>query len=147
MINWTVFIIMVHLKTSVFGELIELIKKAFEQTHTVSLAMQKYQGIEELIRVGNKKEIWDMLQEYLRQNASFINQFTWLTNLEVYKASPDYYDSVSVAELITQLRIAFRFSIMRDAFNARAKVTFKEKLKKMLLDSRLFTKEELRLLI
>ena len=130
-----------------FGELIELVKKAFEQTHTVSLAMQKYQTIEELITGGDKQEIWDMLQAYLRQNASFINQFTWLTNLKVYKASPDYYDSVSVAELITQLRIAFRFSIMSDAFNARAKSAFKDKLKKMLMASGLFTKEELRLLI
>ena len=68
-----------------FGELIELVKKAFEQTHMVSLAMQKYQTIEELINGGDKQEIWDVMQAYLRQNASFINQFTWLTNLEVHK--------------------------------------------------------------
>lgn len=130
-----------------FGELIELVKKAFEQTHTISLAMQKYQAIEELVGAGDKKEIWDMLQAYLRQNALFINQFSWLTNLEVHKVSSDYYDSVSVDELINHLRIAFRFSILKDAVNARAKSAFKDKLKKLLLSSGLFTNTELSLLI
>lgn len=38
-----------------FSKLIDFIKKAFEQTHTVSLAMQKYQSAEKLISTGDKK--------------------------------------------------------------------------------------------
>lgn len=125
------------------SKLVEIIKKASEATHTVLLVSKNSQKAICAIECNDKKIMWGVLQEYLRQYILFINSFTFLTNIRVNKVSSDYYDSITADNIAKQLQVVIQFIYVQELVNNTNKCVLKNKVKSELEHRGIFTKEEL----
>lgn len=126
------------------SKLVEIIKKAADVTHTVLLAGRKSKKALDAAETNDKMLLWNVLQEYIRQYASFINSVTFFTNIRVNEVSGDYYDSITADEMAKQLRMIVKFVYIKEFADSAAKSALKGLVKKMLPKSGTFTEEELK---
>lgn len=122
------------------------VKKAAEMTHTVIMATQKSEKAVFAIQSQDKSTKWIVLQEYLKEYGSFINETTSLTGIRVYPVNKEFYDTVGVQEIDQQLQIVIGIVYLKDAVHSVAKESFKECLKKQLKQSGLLTEAQSNLL-
>lgn len=126
------------------SKFVEIIKKAADTTHTFLFARQKSQKALDAAETNDKMLMWNVLQEYIRQYASFINSVSALTNIQVNKVLDDYYDSVTADEIAKQLRTIVKFVYIKEFADSAAKSALKDLVKKILPKSGIFTEEKLK---
>lgn len=129
------------------SEFVETIKEAAEATHSFLVANEKSKKAMQAIESNDKAYMWNVLQEYLRQYTSFINNFTFLTNIQISKVSSDYYDSITTDGIAKQLQVVIQFIYVEELVNNANKSVLKNKVKSLLAKSGIFTQEELRFIL
>ena len=128
------------------AKLFEYVKKAAQMTHTVIMAKQKTEKADSAIKSQDKSTKWIVLQEYLKDYGSFINETTALTGVHVCPVNKEFYDAVGVREIDQQLQIVIGIVYLKDVLHSAAKESFKGCLKKLLKQSGLLTEAQLNLL-
>lgn len=119
------------------------VKKAAEMTHTVIMAERKSRKAVSAIQSQDKSIKWMILQEYLKEYGTYINETTPLTGVQVYPVDKEFYDTVEIREIDQQLQIVIGIVYLKDAAHSVAKESFKECLKKLLKKSGILTETQL----
>ena len=122
---------------------IECIKKACNMVHIIASAEMKTEKAQKVLISENKAEVWEVLQEYLREYAEFINSNTKLTGLLVYRVDLEYYEKATILSLKQQVKTVIAFVYYKEALVSSAKELFKQCLKKLLKGTGLFKEKEL----
>lgn len=126
------------------ANLVEIIKKAANATHTLLKAAGKCKKAWNAIESGDKVTMLKALQEYYQEYAAFINRYSHITNVRIYRVPLDYYDSVTTDKLAAELQMVTKFIYIKELSEYGAKSALKEKAKKMLKNSGIFTDAELK---
>ena len=121
----------------------ESIVKACEKLHVVAVAMKKSEKARNILKSEDKMAIWNVLQEYLREYADFINSHKRLTGMEVYKVDKNYFETITLTELKRQVKGAIAFVYLKEAMITIAKETFKQCLKSVLKETKMFSEKEI----
>ena len=122
------------------------VKKASEATHTIVLANRKSQKAHEAIARPEKETKWTVLQEYMREYTPFINSTTTITGICAQPVDINFYHRLTLNELDYALQITIGFVYFREALRSVEKATYKNCLKKLLKQTRLFDDSILELL-
>lgn len=125
---------------------IDSIKKAAEAVHAAKVAYNKSNAAREAITMTDKKAMWDILQQYFKEYKEFINKMTILTGYYIYSVDANFYEQCSIDDIRKQLENVIGFVYAKEALASVAKENFKQCLKKILKESKLFTDSELALL-
>lgn len=130
-------------KTEVF---IDAIKKAAKAVHIVGNAYRKCGMAYNALSFIDKREMWEVLQLYLRKYKDFINNLTILTGCYVFNVDKNFYEQCSVEDIQRQLENIIGFVYAKEALTSTTKETFKQCLKKILKSTKMFTDTELAML-
>lgn len=126
--------------------IIDAIKKAAKAVYIVGNAYRKSETAHNALSLTNKKEMWDILQLYLREYKGFINNLTVFTGYYIYSVNQDFYEQCSIDDIRKQLENVIGFVYAKETLSSTAKESFKQCLKKMLKSTKLFTDAELAML-
>lgn len=125
----------------------KIVINAIKETHAATtIAEAKCRRAREAIQHGDKFEMWNVLQCYIREYRQFINSTSEITNICVYNVPPDIYERIDIKNIVSQLNTVIAFAYAKEAFNCAAKETVKTTLKKALIRSGLMSSEQIRLL-
>ena len=119
---------------------IDCMKKAAKITHTISIANLKTQKVCEAINSNSKEIMWCTLQQYISQYGSFINSLASFTNLCVVCVDKEFYEMLTVNDLILQLNEIIGFIYAKEALSSVAKETFKQALRTQLRKINILTR-------
>ena len=126
--------------------IIDSIKKAAEAVHIAGIARQKSNAAYKALSLTDKKEMWDILQQYLREYKDFINKMTTFTGYYIYNVDYNFYEQCSIDDIRKQLENVIGFVYAKESASSAAKENFKQCLKKILKATKLFTDTELEIL-
>ena len=126
--------------------IIESIKYAAKAVHMVGIANIKCKNAYEAIPLTNKKEMWDVLQQYYKNYKGFINNLSNFTGYYIFSVDKHFYEQCDIGDIRKQLEIVVGFVYAKEVLSSAAKENFKQCLKKRLKQSMLFTDIELALL-
>ncbi|MDE7164342.1 MAG: hypothetical protein K2O04_02835 [Clostridiales bacterium] len=126
--------------------IIDSIKKAAEAVHIAGAACKKSDTAYKALTLSNKKEMWDILQLYLREYKDFINKMTVFTGYYIYNVDRNFYEQCSIDDIRKQIENVIGFIYAKEALTSVAKENFKQCLKKILKATKLFTDKELAIL-
>ena len=126
-----------------FNVAAKAVKTAAEMTHCYNIFKAKTKKIDDILCLDDKEILWQTLQEYLKEYGAFINNTTVITGIYTYQVSIEQYNTMTVADIKLQLEQLKRIVIAKEIMNSVYKKSFGECLKKILLDTGLFTKKEL----
>ncbi len=123
--------------------LADAVKLAAEVTHSYMIVSNKIQQLDKKLLSNDKKYLWSILQEYIKQYYIFITITSPLTGLTIIQAN---YDNLSVDAIKWQLNQMKTIIIICEILKTTLRKNFIECLKKCLLGTKNFSKEELSLL-
>ena len=91
--------------------------------------------------------MWRTLQEYIGYYAGFINSMTMLTGIGLQRVNREFYDRVTAVDIEHQLQIIIGFVYAKEALDSVCRETYKQCVKKLLRQSKLFDDNELKRLL
>ena len=121
----------------------DAIKTAAELVHCYNTFQAKTKKIDDVLRLEDKEILWQTLQEYLKEYGSFINSIAIITGFYICQVSIAQYNAMTVTDIKMQLQKVKRFVIGKESLNSVYQTPFKEYLKKILLNTGLFSPKEL----
>jgi len=126
-------------------EISKILIKAAKETHAVVMkAEEKSKRACESIATHNKETMWRTLQEYICSYANFINSVSSFTGVVFQRVDRDFYERVTAADVENQLQIMIGFVYAKEATDSAVKENYKQCVKKLLKQSKLFTGNELK---
>ena len=123
----------------------DCIKKACEALHACSESSKKAEKARQALKSEDKMEIWNVLQEYLREYGNFINSTTGITGVEVYHVDENFYNASTIADVKRQIKGVIAFVYLKEAIFSVGKQAIRQKLKSLLKETKIFNKKELSL--
>ncbi len=121
-----------------------LLKEAAEATHIIIRAERKALNAVRVMNSCDKQLMWNVLQAYIFEYASFIQKMAPFTGMYLIRVD---YHSVSVEYVRRQLEIMIGIIYMKEALESVAKKAFIECLKKLLKKSGLLNEHQLKYLL
>ena len=121
----------------------DAVKLAARVTHSYKIVSNKIQQLNKNLLSNDKIYLWNILQEYIKQYYNYITITSPLTGLTVIQAN---YDNLSVDAIKWQLNQMKTIIIACEISKTTLRKNFIECLKKCLLGTKNFSKEELSLL-
>ena len=125
---------------------IKCIKQAAEKVRFVQRAEMSCCEIRAVMKIDDKKSLWDVLQKYLRMNMEFINSMKDLTGVYIYPVDEKFYEAVTVVEIKHQLQMLIGYIYAKEAIHSRVKSSFKQCLKNLLEGCGCFSKKDLKVI-
>ena len=129
-----------ELNNDKIGRLFDCIKTACEMVHACLDAKKKAEKAEQVLKSEDKIKLWNVLQEYLREYADFINGVSGLTRVGVYKVDKDYFNLITVNDIKQQIKGVISFVYLKKVWYSTAKGTFEQCLKSLFKRNKLFSK-------
>jgi hypothetical protein len=118
-------------------DIIEAVKKT---RYVVTISEQKSKKVKDAISSGDKRIMWEVLQEYLRQ---FSTEFIAVYGIYICQVDADFYNRITEKDIKKQLQIVRGLIYTKEAVDCAAKETIKKCLKKLLKKSGIFTDREI----
>ena len=126
-------------------EIAKILIKAAKETHAViSRSEARCTAARNSIATHDKETMWRTLQEYIGYYASFINSMTALTGIGLLRVNREFYDRVTAVDIENQLQIIIGFVYAKEALDSVLKETYKQRVEKLLKQSKLFDDNELK---
>ena len=129
-------------------EIAKILIKAAKETHAViSRSEARCTAARSSMATHDKETMWRALQEYIGYYAGFINSMTALTGIGLQRVNREFYGRVTAVDIEHQLQIMIGFVYAKEALDSVFKETYKQCVKKLLKQSKLFDDNELRRLL
>lgn len=125
-------------------QFVHLVKKAAEAVNIVVTAKRKSLNAVSVMNSCDKLLMWNVLQAYIAEYADFIQETSKFTGLCLIKVD---YAYVSIESIRRQLEIIIGVIYMKEALKSVSKKAFIECLKKLVKESRLLNKYQLKYLL
>ena len=109
-----------------------IVQRAAEVTHCAFAAKQEAEDISQTIASGDREQMWDVLQRYLKDYHDFIIGTSVVTNLTVVPLSLEVAATVTVDFLKSQLCLVKGYVYTRHALRSACRMAFQECLRKLL---------------
>ena len=121
----------------------DALKKAAELVHVTFLAKTKSKRAIAATKLTDKYEMWYILQNYYKDYRGFINSLTVFTQYAIYDVENGFVEKVTPEDIRKQLNILIGFIYAKEAVNSAIKQNYKDCVKRILKDTKLFTDKEL----
>ena len=109
-----------------------IVQRAAEMTHCAFASKQEAEEIAHTIASGDKEQMWQVLQQYLREHHDFIVGTSLVTKLTIVPLPSNATVTVSVDFLKNQLRLVKGYVYARNALKSACRIAFQECLRKLL---------------
>lgn len=109
-----------------------IVQRAAEVTHCAFAAKQEAEEISQTIASGDREQMWEVLQRYLKEYHDFIIGTSVVTNLTVVPLSLEVAAMVTVDFLKSQLCLVKGYVYARNALKSACRIAFQECLRKLL---------------
>lgn len=126
-------------------EIARLLIKAAKETHAVIIKSEaQCAAARSSISTHDKVNMWQTLQEYIGRYASFINSMSALTGIGLQRVNREFYDRITAVDIENQLQIVIGFVYAKEALDSVFKETYKQCVKKLMKQSKLFNDNKLK---
>ena len=95
-----------------------------EKMHSLSLTLERIRRARAATRLTDKKQMWDILQEFYVKYKSFINGLSPVLGYYVYDVDAEFYKKVTLEEIARQIHIVIGYICLHDALEDKVKETF-----------------------
>jgi hypothetical protein len=109
-----------------------IVQRAAEMTHCTFAAKQEAEEIAHTIASGDREQMWEVLQRYLKEYHDFIIGTSVVTNLTVVSLPLEVAARVTVDFLKSQLCLVKGYVYTRHALRSACRMVFQECLRKLL---------------
>ena len=103
---------------------IEAAIETVEKMHSLPITLQKIRKARNAAHLTDKKQMWDVLQEFYAKYKSFINGLSPVLGYYVYNVDAEFYQKVTLEEIARQLHIVIGYICLHDALVGKVKETF-----------------------
>ena len=104
------------------------VQKAADVANCVIDGIGEISRINEIIAIGDKEQMWNLLQDKIskyRHLIGLLSPFTKIRVITVYK------EDFTIADLRNQLEMITRFALLHEGLNCGCKILFKEEASKI----------------
>ena len=101
------------------------VQKAADVANCVIDGIGEISRINEIIAIGDKEQMWNLLQDKIskyRHLIGLLSPFTKIRVITVYK------EDFTIADLRNQLEMITRFALLHEGLNCGCKIAFKEEV-------------------
>jgi hypothetical protein len=109
-----------------------IVQRAAEMTHCAFAAKQEVEEIAHTIASGDREQMWEVLQRYLKEYHDFIIGTSVVTNLTVVPLPLEVAATVTVDFLKSQLCLVKGYVYASHALKSACRIAFRECLHKLL---------------
>ena len=109
-----------------------IVQRAAEVTHCAFTAKQETEEISQTIASGDREQMWEVLQRYLKEYHDFIIGTSVVTNLTVVSLPLEVAATVTVDFLKGQLCLVKGYVYASHALKSACRIAFRECLHKLL---------------
>ena len=109
-------------------ELRKVIQKAAEVANCVVDGVEEISQINEVIAIGDKERMWDLLQDKVSKYKHLISLLSPFTKIRLITVSKE---DLTIADLRNQLEIISRFALLHEGLNCGCKIMFKDEVYKI----------------
>lgn len=112
-----------------YSQLVRGVQKAAEVANCVVDGVGEISRINEAIAIGDKEQMWNLLQDKIskyRHLIGLLSPFTKIRVITVYK------EDFTIADLRNQLEMITRFALLHEGLNCGCKVAFKEEVSQII---------------
>lgn len=109
-------------------ELRKGIQKAAEVANCVVDGVEEISQINEVIAIGDKEQMWDLLQDKVSKYKHLISLLSPFTKIRLITVSKE---DLTIADLRNQLEIISRFALLHEGLNCGCKIMFKDEVYKI----------------
>ena len=103
---------------------VEAAIETVEKMHSLSLTLERIHRARDATRLTDRKQMWDILQEFYAKYKSFINGLSPVLSYYVYDVDAEFYQKVTLEEIARQLHIVIGYICLHDALAGKVKETF-----------------------
>ena len=108
-----------------YSQLVRGVQKAANVANCVIDGIGEISRINEIIAIGDKEQMWNLLQDKIskyRHLIGLLSPFTKIRVITVYK------EDFTIADLRNQLEMITRFALLHEGLNCGCKIVFKEEV-------------------
>jgi hypothetical protein len=105
------------------------VQRAAEVANCVVDGVGEISRINEAIAIGDKEQMWNLLQRGIAKYRHLICLFSPITKIRVITVSKE---DLTVADLRNQLEVIARFALVYEGLNCGCKVAFKEEVSQII---------------
>lgn len=103
---------------------IEVAIETVEKMRSLPITSGKIKKAREAMFLTDKKQMWDVLQEFFFKYKSFINGLSPVFGYYVYAVDAEFYQKITLEEIVRQLHIVIGYICLHDALGEKVKETF-----------------------
>jgi hypothetical protein len=104
------------------------IQKAAEVANCVVDGVEEISQINEIIAIGDKEQMWNLLQDKVSKYRHLIRVLFPFTKIRLITVSKE---DLTIADLRNQLEIISRFALLHKGLNCGCKIMFKDEVYKI----------------
>lgn len=111
-----------------YSQLVRGVQKAAEVANCVVDGVGEISRINEAIAIGDKEQMWNLLQDKISKYRHLIGLLSPFTKIRVITVSKE---DLTIADLRNQLEMITRFALLHEGLNCGCKILFKEEASKI----------------
>lgn len=108
-----------------YSQLARGVQKAADVANCVIDGIGEISRINEIIAIGDKEQMWNLLQDKISKYRHLIGLLSPFTKIRVITVSKE---DLTVADLRSQLEVIAKFALVYEGLNCGCKVAFKEEV-------------------
>jgi hypothetical protein len=106
-------------------QLAQGVQRAAEVANCVVDGVGEISRINEAIAIGDKEQMWNLLQDKISKYRHLIGLLSPFTKIRVITVSKE---NLTVADLRSQLEVIVKFALLHEGLNCGCKIAFKEEV-------------------
>ena len=108
-----------------YSQLVRGVQKAANVANCVIDGIGEISRINEIIAIGDKEQMWNLLQDKISKYRHLIGLLSPFTKIRVITG---YKEDFTIADLRNQLEMITRFALLHEGLNCGCKIVFKEEV-------------------
>lgn len=108
-----------------YSQLARGVQKAADVANCVIDGIGEISRINEIIAIGDKEQMWNLLQDKISKYRHLIGLLSPFTKIRVITVSKE---DLTIADLRNQLEMITRFALLHEGLNCGCKIVFKEEV-------------------
>ncbi len=112
-----------------YSQLARGVQQAAEVANCIVDGVGEISRINEAIAIGDKEQMWSLLQQSIAKYRHLICLFSPITKISVITVSKE---DLTIADLRSQLEIIARYALLHEGLNCGCKIAFKEEMSKII---------------
>ena len=108
-----------------YSQLVRGVQKAADVANCVIDGIGEISRINEIIAIGDKEQMWNLLQDKISKYRHLIGLLSPFTKIRVITVSKE---DLTIADLRNQLEMITRFALLHEGLNCGCKIVFKEEV-------------------